>query len=102
MFCDLVGSTSLSEQLDPEEWREVVRAYQETCEASGQREDGHIAQYLGDGLFVYFGYPTAHEDDAQRAVRAGVGDCGGYPTRFRYSNPTAYKYASAFTPVPSW
>jgi class 3 adenylate cyclase/predicted ATPase len=73
MFCDLVGSTALSEQLDPEELREVVRAYQATCAEVIQRFDGHIAQYLGDGLLVYFGYPQAHEDDAQRAVRAGLG-----------------------------
>jgi class 3 adenylate cyclase/predicted ATPase len=72
MFCDLVGSTALSEQLDPEEWREVVRAYQETCAAVIERYEGHLAQYLGDGLLVYFGYPVAHEDDAQRAARAGL------------------------------
>jgi class 3 adenylate cyclase len=72
MFCDLVGSTALSAQLDPEELREVVRAYQETCTAAIRRYDGHIAQHLGDGLLVYFGYPAAHEDDAQRAVRAGL------------------------------
>src|SRR5882672_7203865 len=72
MFCDLVGSTALSEQLDPEELREVVRLYQETCAAVIQRYAGHIAQHLGDGLLVYFGYPVAHEDDAQRAVRAGI------------------------------
>jgi class 3 adenylate cyclase len=73
LFCDLVDSTMLASQLDPEEWREVVRAYQHTCAAVIQRYDGHIAQYLGDGLLVYFGYPQAHEDDAQRAVRAGLG-----------------------------
>src|SRR6476659_4894609 len=72
MFCDLVGSTALSEQLDPEELREVVRLYQETCPAVIQRYAGHIAQHLGDGLLVYFSYPVAHEDDAQRAVRAGI------------------------------
>ena len=72
MFCDLVGSTALSEQLDPEELREVIRLYQETCTAVIQRYAGHIAQHLGDGLLVYFGYPMAHEDDAQRAVRAGI------------------------------
>ena len=74
MFCDLVGSTSLSAQLDPEELREVVRGYQETCTTVIQRYAGHIAQHLGDGLLVYFGYPAAHEDDAQRAVRTGIGD----------------------------
>jgi len=72
MFCDLVGSTTLSAQLDPEEFREVVRAYQQTSSAVIERYAGHIAQYLGDGLLVYFGYPLAHEDDAQRAVRAGL------------------------------
>src|SRR6266849_1515044 len=72
MFCDLVGSTALSAQLDPEELREVVRAYQETCATVIRRYDGHIAQHLGDGVLVYFGYPAAHEDDAQRAVRTGL------------------------------
>src|SRR5262252_5391830 len=73
LFCDLVDSTVLAARLDPEELREVVRAYQETCAAVIQRFEGHIAQYLGDGLLVYFGYPLAHEDDAPRAVRAGLG-----------------------------
>jgi class 3 adenylate cyclase len=62
----------LSARLDPEELREVVRAYQRTSAAVIDRYEGRIAQYLGDGLLVYFGYPTAHEDDAQRAVRAGL------------------------------
>src|SRR6266849_6357653 len=73
LFCDLVDSTVLASQLDPEDLREVVRAYQETCAKVIARFEGHIAQYLGDGLLVYFGYPLAHEDDAQRAVRAGLG-----------------------------
>src|SRR2546422_4401993 len=73
LFCDLVDSTALAARLDPEELREVVRAYQDTCAKVIARFDGHIAQYLGDGLLVYFGYPLAHEDDAQRAVRAGLG-----------------------------
>jgi class 3 adenylate cyclase len=72
LFCDLVDSTVLASQLDPEEWREVVRAYQDTCAKVIARYEGHIAQYLGDGLLVYFGYPQAHDDDAQRAVRAGL------------------------------
>ena len=72
MFCDLVGSTALSAQLDPEDLREVVRQYQQTCAEVIHRHEGYIAQYLGDGLLVYFGYPTAHEDDARRAVRAGL------------------------------
>src|SRR5262249_22036955 len=73
MFCDLVASTTLSSQLDPEDYREVVRAYQSACTEVIQRYDGHIAQLLGDGLLVYFGYPQAHEDDAQRAIRTGLG-----------------------------
>jgi class 3 adenylate cyclase/predicted ATPase len=73
LFCDLVDSTVLAGQLDPEDWRAVVRAYQDTCAKVIARFEGHIAQYLGDGLLVYFGYPRAHEDDAQRAVRAGLG-----------------------------
>ena len=72
MFCDLVDSTKLSSQLDPEDWRDVVRAYQRVCTDVIQRYDGHIAQLLGDGLLVYFGYPHAHEDDAQRAIRVGL------------------------------
>ncbi|MGH8064302.1 MAG: AAA family ATPase [Candidatus Entotheonellia bacterium] len=73
LFCDLIDSTVLATQLDPEELREVVRAYQRVCAEVIQRFEGHIAQYLGDGLLVYFGYPQAHEDDGQRAVRAALG-----------------------------
>jgi class 3 adenylate cyclase/predicted ATPase len=72
MFCDLADSTALASRLDPEDLREVVRAYQQTCAEVIQRLDGYIAQYLGDGLLVYFGYPQAHEDDALRAVHAGL------------------------------
>ncbi len=72
-FCDLVGSTSLASRFDPEEWRTIVGAYYDACAQVINLFEGHIAQYLGDGLLVYFGYPTAHEDDAERAVRAGLG-----------------------------
>jgi class 3 adenylate cyclase/predicted ATPase len=72
LFCDLVDSTALAGQLDPEDLREVIRAYQAACAVVIEPLEGHIAQYLGDGLLVYFGYPQAHEDDAQRAVRAGL------------------------------
>jgi class 3 adenylate cyclase len=72
MFCDLVAFTPLSQRLDPEELREVVRAHQEACSEVIRHFDGHVAQFLGDGLLVYFGWPQAHEDDAQRAVRAGL------------------------------
>ncbi len=73
LFCDLVGSTALSEQLDLEDLREVVRAYHQMSATVIGHFEGHIAQYLGDGLLVYFGYPIAHEDDAQRAVRTALG-----------------------------
>jgi class 3 adenylate cyclase/predicted ATPase len=73
MFCDLADSTKLSQQLDPEDLREVIRAYQATAAAVIQQYDGHIAQYLGDGVLVYFGWPRAHEDDAQRALHTGLG-----------------------------
>ena len=73
LFCDVVDSTVLSVRLDPEAYREVIGAYHTVCAEVIERFDGHIAQYLGDGLLVYFGYPRAHEDDAQRAVRAGLG-----------------------------
>jgi class 3 adenylate cyclase/predicted ATPase len=72
MFCDLVGSTALAEHLDPEELRELMRAYQDACREAVARFAGHVAQYLGDGLMVYFGWPTAHEDDVERSVRAGL------------------------------
>src|SRR3989442_8062040 len=73
MFCDLVGSTPLAEKLDPEDLRGVILAYQQTCADQIRHFEGYLARYLGDGLLVYFGYPQAHEDDAQRAVRAGLG-----------------------------
>ena len=73
LFCDLVASTALATQLDPEDLREVIRAYHATCAAVIQRFDGHIAQYLGDGVLVYYGYPQAHEDGTHRAVRTGLG-----------------------------
>jgi class 3 adenylate cyclase/tetratricopeptide (TPR) repeat protein len=73
MFCDLVDSTPLAGHLDPEDYRAIVRAYLETCAQVIQRFDGYVAKYLGDGILVYFGYPRAHEDDAHRAVYAGLG-----------------------------
>jgi class 3 adenylate cyclase/predicted ATPase len=73
LFCDLVNATTLAGRLDPEDLREVVRAYHQACAAVIQQYDGYLAQYLGDGVLVYFGYPVAHEDDAQRAVRTGLG-----------------------------
>ena len=72
MFCDLAGSTELTQKLDPEDMREVNRAYQDTCKAAIDRYEGYIARYMGDGILVYFGYPQAHEDDAERAIHAGL------------------------------
>src|SRR5258708_37427115 len=72
MFCDLVGSTALSARLDPEDLCEVIAAYHRAVGEVVARLDGFVANYMGDGVLVCFGYPRAHEDDAERAVRAGV------------------------------
>jgi class 3 adenylate cyclase len=72
LFCDLVGSTKLAARLDPEDLRGIMGAYQRCAAAVVERFEGHIAKYLGDGVLVYFGWPQAHEDDAERAVRAGL------------------------------
>jgi len=72
MFCDLVGSTALSARLDPEELFDLTQEYQRVCAEVIERHEGQIAQFLGDGMLVYFGYPVSHEDDAQRAVHAGL------------------------------
>jgi len=73
MFCDLVGSTALSARLDPEDYREVIAAYHRVVAEAVRSFDGFVAKYMGDGVLIYFGYPQAHEDDAERAVRAGLG-----------------------------
>ena len=72
MFSDLVGSTALSARMDPEDLREIISAYQQCVAETVKRFEGFIAKYMGDGVLVYFGYPQAHEDDAERAVRAGL------------------------------
>jgi class 3 adenylate cyclase len=72
MFCDLVGSTALSARLDPEDLREVIAAYHRCTAEIVRRFGGFVSQYLGDGVLVYFGYPQAHEDDAERAVGAAL------------------------------
>jgi class 3 adenylate cyclase len=72
LFADLVGSTALSSRLDPEEMREVLRAYQNTVTGEIARVDGHVAKLMGDGVLAYFGWPRAYEDEAERAVRAGL------------------------------
>ena len=72
MFCDMVGSTALSARLDPEDYREVIAAYHRAVAKIIAESDGFVSRYMGDGVLVYFGYPQAHEDDAKRAVRAGL------------------------------
>jgi hypothetical protein len=72
LFCDLVGSTAITAQLDPEEWHGIAARYQKEAAEAATRFGGHVAKYLGDGLLVYFGYPQAHDDDAESAVRAGL------------------------------
>src|SRR5262249_24374881 len=73
MFCDLVGSTELAARLDPEDMREVIGAYHRAVADTVGGFDGFVAKYMGDGVLIYFGYPRAHEDDAERAARAGLG-----------------------------
>src|ERR1700759_4882144 len=72
MFCDLVGSTALSEKLDPEELRNLLHTYRTLCGDVISRYDGFVARYVGDGILTYFGWPSAHEEDAERAVRAAL------------------------------
>jgi class 3 adenylate cyclase len=72
MFCDIVGSTALSARMDPEDLREIMSSYQKCVAQTVQRFGGYVAKYMGDGVLVYFGYPQAHEDDAERAVRAAL------------------------------
>ena len=72
MFIDLVGSTELSARLDPEDFAELIGAYHRICASSVTKFEGSVAKYVGDGVLAYFGYPEAHEEDAERAVRAGL------------------------------
>jgi class 3 adenylate cyclase len=72
MFCDMVGSTAMSSRLDPEEFSALLRAFQKACTEAARSFGGSVAKFMGDGALVYFGYPEAHEDDAERAIRAGL------------------------------
>jgi class 3 adenylate cyclase len=72
MFCDLAGSTALSARLDPEDLRDIIAIYHRCCTGLVERNGGFVAKYMGDGVLAYFGYPQAHEHDAERAVRAGL------------------------------
>ncbi|MBI3757422.1 MAG: adenylate/guanylate cyclase domain-containing protein [Deltaproteobacteria bacterium] len=115
MFIDLVGSTTLSQQLDPEEYHDRVVAYQAACRQVIARYEGHIAQYLGDGVLVYFGYPAAHEEDAVRAVRSGLEivtagrrptsppACREWPSPLRWSSARRHLgWCKASLPVRPW
>jgi class 3 adenylate cyclase len=78
MFCDLVGSTAMSARLDPEDLRGIISAYHQCCSEWIERNGGFVAKYIGDGVLAYFGYPQAHEHDAERAVRAALNlECSG-------------------------
>ncbi|MGD0291783.1 MAG: adenylate/guanylate cyclase domain-containing protein [Candidatus Binataceae bacterium] len=72
LFCDLVGSTAIASRLDPEQWRETVAGYHRAAADAITRFDGHVAKYLGDGVMAYFGWPAAHDNDSERAARAGL------------------------------
>ena len=98
MFCDLVGSTALSARLDPEELREVIGAYHRCVAEAVRRFDGFVAKYMGDGVLVYFGFPRAHEDDAERAVRAGLG-CAVSPARTRWRCASASPQGSSWSAI---
>ena len=104
MFCDLVDSTALSGRLDPEDLRNVVRAYQDTAAAVINRYEGHIAQYLGDGLLIYFGHPVAHEDDARRAVLTGleiIEEMAALNGRYLISSNNAFASCRSLVSKPS-
>jgi class 3 adenylate cyclase len=98
MFCDMVGSTALAEHLDPEELRELLQTYREACSDAAARYGGHVAQYLGDGLMVYFGWPSAHEDDAERGVRSAL-EMVQAISRLSASQPIAIRIGLATGPV---
>ena len=97
MFCDLVGSTALSGRLDPEDLQQLIRSYHDAVAAAVAPYAGHIAQFLGDGVLVYFGYPQAHEDDAARAVRSALSivkalETRRAPRRHRTSDPHRHRH----------
>jgi class 3 adenylate cyclase len=92
LFCDLVGSTEIAAQLDPEEWRELVARYHRAAAEAITRFDGTVAKYLGDGVMAYFGWPQAHDNDAERAARAGLAILEGLAKL--NSDPTGPKLAA--------
>ena len=102
LFCDLVGSTELAARLDPEDMGAVIRAYQECCAEVVERWGGHVAKYMGDGVLAYFGWPQAHEDEAERAVRAGLALDRGGRRGWRRQRASRSRPGSASRPVWSW
>ena len=99
MFCDLVGSTALSARLDLEDLREVIAAYHRAVAEIVTRSNGFVSRYMGDGVLVYFGFPQAHEDDAEQAVRAGLGERSTLSVASR-SNQSSCKRVSVS--LPGW
>ena len=100
MFSDLVGSTALSARMDPEDLRDVITAYQKSVAETVQRFGGFVAKYMGDGVLIYFGYPQAHEDDAERSVRAGLELIAAVSAL--KSSVAHCKRASVLRPVSLW
>ena len=100
LFCDLVGSTELAARLDPEDMGQVIRAYQGCCTEVVERWDGHVAKYMGDGVLAYFGWPQAHEDEAERAVRAGLAIVDG--GRRSSATPAASRWRRGSASRPAW
>jgi len=101
MFCDLVGSTAMSARLDPEDMREVIGSYHRCCATSIERNGGFVAKYMGDGVLAYFGYPQAHEHDAERAVQAGLAIVEVAP-KLVTQRARPCTYGSASRPAWSW
>jgi class 3 adenylate cyclase len=101
MFCDLVGSTALMAQLDPEDMGDLIRAFQRADAAAVARFDGHVARWMGDGASVYFGYPRAHEDDAERAARASIALVEAVG-KLRRERGSRWKCGSVFRQAWSW
>ena len=99
MFCDLVGSTTLSASLDPEDLRAIIGAYHRCCAETVERLGGFVAKYMGDGVLVYFGYPQAREHDAEHAVEAGLGLVEAVP---RLVTPPARLCRSGWASPPAW
>ena len=98
MFCDLAGSAARAERLDPEDLRTIIQGYQSACGEIVERYDGHVAQYLGDGIMVYFGWPRAHEDDAERAVHAAL-ELTAAVSRLEAPGPLSVRIGVATGPV---